>query len=376
MKNSTLVLSLLFLLVSSFMAHAIDCENPQNKLKNGSFEQRESIGLIFPFFRVTDWNTDGWALFTREQGNEECGNYYGLLTNLDIPIIFGNPYVKIYQDVPLTDDVTSVTLTIWAGKIWNCNADIRLVFLDSNGDEISGSTKTVVVTQIVTLSDGLAEYTLTGSVPAGAKTVRVECRTQKTLDKIAPFLKVDGAVLLFETETTLPVELASLSATMVEDIVEVSWQTASEENTGRFEVQHSSNGSSWNTLTEIKAAGNHAGLLTYRFVHTAPSHGINYYRLKTVDLDGTFEYSKIVNVVYGRADLNAYLYPNPSAGLINFGTASARDVVVLDLRGNPVVKRNAVTDKLDLSALRSGIYMVSWTDEINQKHTQRLVISR
>src|SRR5690606_15734214 len=135
--------------------------------------------------------------------------------------------------------------------------------------------------------------TLTGSVPAGAKTVRVERRTQKTLDKIAPFLKVDGAVLLFETETTLPVELASLSATMVEDIVEVSWQTASEENTGRFEVQHSSNGSSWNTLTEIKAAGNHVGLLTYRFVHTAPSHGINYYRLKTVDLDGTFEYSKI-----------------------------------------------------------------------------------
>lgn len=373
MKNSTL--ALFFFLASSIMAHAIDCTHPQNKLKNGSFEQRESIGLLFPFFRVTDWNTDGWALFTREQGYQECGNYYGLLTNLDIPIILGNPYVKIYQDVALTDDVTSVTLTIWAGKIWNCNADIRLVFQDSNGDEMPGSTKTAEVTRIVTLSNGLAEYTLTGGVPTGAKTVRVECRTQKTLDKVAPFLKVDGAVLLFETETTLPVELASLSATMVEDIVEVSWQTASEENTGRFEVQHSSNGISWNTLAEVKAAGNHAGLLNYKFVHSMPSPGINYYRLKTIDLDGTFEYSKIVTVIYNRAAPYAYIYPNPSAGMIHFGTASARDVVVLDLSGNMVVKRTTVTDKLDLSALRSGIYLVSWTDEVDQKHTQRVLIS-
>jgi len=378
MRKSTFALSFLILLTCSFTAFAIDCEHPHNKLKNGSFEEADNIGTRWkPIWRVKDWKTAGSNVtLTQEQGYQKCGSYYGLITNNNnYSDRYGSPRVFVYQDVPLTDDVKSVTLTMWAGKHADCYTDIRLIFLNNMGQEIAGSTQTVVVTHIIGTYAGLGEYTLKGTVPTGAKHVRVECGTQKVKNQTNKYMKLDGAVLLFEIETTLPVELASIQATTVEANVEVSWQTASEVNTSRFEVQHSTNGTSWNTLTELEAAGNYEGLLNYRFVHAEPSAGINYYRLKMVDLDGTFEYSKIVNVLYSRAVVNAYLFPNPSTGSVTFGTQNARDIIVLDLSGNPVFRRNGTADKLDLSSLRSGVYMVSWSDEKNQKYSQRLVIS-
>ncbi|HFA49288.1 MAG TPA: hypothetical protein ENJ95_09750 [Bacteroidetes bacterium] len=54
----------------------------------------------------------------------------------------------------------------------------------------------------------------------------------------------------------------------------------------------------------------------YNFIHQNPNSGINYYRLKQIDFDGGFEYSKIISVEI-KKDNDINIYPNPMNGEIN-----------------------------------------------------------
>ena len=374
MKSFTLALSLLLLFGSTYTEAAIDCEHAHNKLVNGSFEEIETYDT--DKVRFTGWKISGEADFVPQQGYEVCGDFYGHFYKSNST----SQVASVFQEVFLTDDTKNVIFTVFAAKGSDNYSNIQLIFLNSLKQEISASTKMVVISRTFPSVAGLGEYTLKSNVPDGAKYVKIQFNTQNTSDNEPAELVIDGAVLVFQTETTLdtslPVVLASVSASTVENNIELSWQTASEVNTQSFEVQHSANGISWNTLAAVNASGNFTGLLNYRFVHTQPAAGVNYYRLKMVDLDGTFAYSKIVNAVYSRTAINAYLYPNPTTGKVAFGAEQARDVAVFDLSGNAVFTKSGRTEGLDLTSLRNGVYMVSWMDETNQKFTQRLVISR
>src|SRR5690606_40974728 len=123
------------------------------------------------------------------------------------------------------------------------------------GKESPGATKTKEVTRNVSESKGIAAYTLQSMVPAGAKKVRVEGRTKKQKNKKAQYLKLEGAVLLFKKDDTLPVELADFSAQGIENQVVLQWETTAELNAGNFDIEHSDNGSNWRTIGTVGAKG-------------------------------------------------------------------------------------------------------------------------
>jgi len=381
MRNSTFALSLF--LLASLNVTAADCDDMGNLLQN-AFETAKVNGAGKASF--DPWNVNGNARFIVGTGDAVCGDNYAILENENDLVPNKNTFISTYQNITIPAGTTNLVFRIWAAKDEKVESFINFRF--SNGP-LSGTVYPIEITNLYTGPGSLVEYTLSIPIPSG--TTRAEVRISSEV-KVAGTggknVYLDGGNIKSgdvtppddddddDDETTLPVELASIEARLLENNVELTWQTASEVNTSRFEVQHSANGINWNTLTEVQAAGNFAGLKNYRFLHAQPSAGINYYRLKMVDLDGTFAYSKIVNVLNTRSTLNAYLYPNPSSGNVSFGTVNALNVAVYDLSGNAVVRKNGATDKLDLSSLRTGIYMVSWSDENNQKFTQRLVISR
>ena len=90
----------------------------------------------------------------------------------------------------------------------------------------------------------------------------------------------------------------------------VSWETASEKNADHFEVEGSRDGAVFSTIGTVKAAGVSAETRAYAFTDDRVLSGIYYYRLKTVDLDGRFEYSKTVSIDFATA-LTIQAYPNP-----------------------------------------------------------------
>lgn len=117
----------------------------------------------------------------------------------------------------------------------------------------------------------------------------------------------------------LPVELSSFTANTSGRTVSLNWKTATEINSSKFEIQRSavkagSTERTWTTIGEVSAAGSSNSVKEYSFADKRLQTGKYAYRLKMIDNDGTFEYSK--NEVEGEVGLPKEFaisqnYPNP-----------------------------------------------------------------
>lgn len=116
----------------------------------------------------------------------------------------------------------------------------------------------------------------------------------------------------------LPVELVEFNAHLNNQKVDVIWMTASEKNNSHFEIQKSADAHSFASIGNVKSAGingNSYSTLQYQFEDVSPLSGVSYYRLKQVDFDKSYNYSKIVSVNYIKEkNIRFVIYPNPNNG--------------------------------------------------------------
>lgn len=138
----------------------------------------------------------------------------------------------------------------------------------------------------------------------------------------------------------LPVELASFAATLDGSRVLLNWETASELNNAGFEVEQLVDGR-FATTGWVSGAGTTDAAQAYRFEVQDPQPGINIFRLKQIDFDGTVSYSERVSVMVTiEENFVAAPYPNPfnPETTISFGTARDQQVrvEVVDMLGRRV----------------------------------------
>jgi hypothetical protein len=124
----------------------------------------------------------------------------------------------------------------------------------------------------------------------------------------------DFATALTPSPVILPVELLNFSAKLItKNTVKHTWQTATEKQTSYFLIERSKDGFNFGVIGRVEAAGNSTTLRTYDFLDNTPFEGLNYYRLKIVDKDGSFSYSKIVAVNLQGTDHSLFnVFPNPA----------------------------------------------------------------
>lgn len=164
-------------------------------------------------------------------------------------------------------------------------------------------------------------------------------------------------------ETALPLNLISFTATKENGSHILHWNTASEVGTDNFEIQRSSNAKSFQTIATVNANG--SGNHQYSYNDQPADDRTSYYRLKMNDLDDTYSYSMIISV-NGKADFAA-VYPNPAGAEITFRASNAllkTTATLHDISGRKlqtIVISNSV-QKLNISSLASGMYMVKFAD--------------
>lgn len=122
-----------------------------------------------------------------------------------------------------------------------------------------------------------------------------------------------GSLNTFSDISALPVRLISFEGKLnVAGLAELHWKTAEEVNNLGFEIQKSHDGKTWDLIGWVDGAGSSEVQHTYKFVDQDFST-TSYYRLRQVDLDDSFTYSKIVCVIPEKESLERlYVYPNPS----------------------------------------------------------------
>lgn len=96
--------------------------------------------------------------------------------------------------------------------------------------------------------------------------------------------------------TVLPVTLVSFGVRKSAEGNTLNWQTTSESESSRFSIEKSSDSRSFRSIGTVTAAGQSNTILNYAFTDTAPSEGHNYYRLKMIDRDETFSYSRVISI--------------------------------------------------------------------------------
>jgi hypothetical protein len=171
----------------------------------------------------------------------------------------------------------------------------------------------------------------------------------------------------------LPVELVSFTGEKDGETSVLSWQTASERNVSHFSVQRSEDGFQWKEIGTVNATGNSQQLQSYEFVDDNPLLGDNYYRISSVDLDGTLEFSDIVVLSFDRS-ANLIVYPNPgAAGEALNVKGEFQTLVALDQLGRHVpVQRNG--QQLAVQA-GPGVYLLTFLSADGASETVRVVIN-
>jgi len=142
----------------------------------------------------------------------------------------------------------------------------------------------------------------------------------------------------FAASAPLPVTLVQFIASRNDDqTIKVSWATAQEENASHFDVERTGDAGAWETIGTVKAKGFSSITTNYTYTDLYPLSGTNYYRLKMVDLDGKFKYSKVVSVSSNTKGESLVIYNNPFTDLIrlkvNTASADNLNLMVTDMLG-------------------------------------------
>jgi hypothetical protein len=151
----------------------------------------------------------------------------------------------------------------------------------------------------------------------------------------------------------------------------LTWQTAQETRFNHFEIERSTDSKTWQYLAEVKAKGGQGS--GYQTIDQKPHYGINYYRLKMVDNDGTFDYSKIVSVDWTKpSSTNWALFPNPVKDKLfvtgNEDKAGEQTVLILDSAGKLVAQTTIFTlrNGFSINNLPNGTYFLDISDKTRQ----------
>jgi len=187
----------------------------------------------------------------------------------------------------------------------------------------------------------------------------------------------DYTVYMKANLNPLPVRLVDFTSKCSQGVSRLNWVTASEENNEKFIVEQSNDGKLFESKGEVAGMGNSKELNSYSFEDRNPSYGISYYRLKQVDFDGQFEYSKIiVNKCIDKIDLK--MQPNPTDNLLKImGFGAHANVSVMNSLGL-VIMTEEIKDNyhaLELGHLGAGIYNVTISND-EESVTKQVLVSK
>ena len=181
-------------------------------------------------------------------------------------------------------------------------------------------------------------------------------------------ISFNGKIYRF-VPTVVPVELISFSAVIVENGIKLNWFTATETNNAGFAIERSLDGTNYSEIFFVGGNGTTTNRNVYTYLDKTARAGINYYRLKQIDFDGSYEYSQVAIVNLGVPDkfILDQNYPNPfnPTTRISFYVPQNSFVTlkIYDLLGTEIstlVNEDRVAGyhkiEFDATQLSSGIY--------------------
>ena len=168
-------------------------------------------------------------------------------------------------------------------------------------------------------------------------------------------------------EVVEPIKLMSFDVQKHDASVEIYWTTEHEINSKEFIVERSLDGNTWNGIATVNAAGNSSAEINYSTNDLNPAKGMNYYRLKQIDLSNNYKYSAIKAVYFDSdvvvTNMNTGIGPNPARDKVTVylpGNTAIVSINIYNMKGQLLKK--LTSDKeivpINISDLSRGVYVV------------------
>ena len=289
----------------------------------------------------------------------------------------GSARVTITINTAIINWVTPFTITDGCGNLWS-------VFTSG----VTGTTTTVQIrnSQPLPSGTGCEIHLPIRGVATGSAAVTVGSTVfgAGVSDPVGTNQSATTTVLV---EAPTPVTLSRFQATVVGADARLEWTTSSERNNAFFEILHSVNGKTFESIGKVFGKGTTSSRNTYSFTDVAPDKSrIHYYRLRQVDNDGTASLSGIQSVQfdsYVGLVLSAYADPARNVRvLVDYGDdqlAGRATISLLDLSGRRLAVRPVDLAKgknevrLESAGLASGLYVIRLENE-SRPATVRVVV--
>lgn len=217
--------------------------------------------------------------------------------------------------------------------------------------------------------------------------------TINTTNKTLTLTALSTEFMLGNTQTPLPVTFIKFEGKAFENHNLLEWETATEINADRFQIERSLNGINWEAIGSVSAAGNSNQILKYNFQDADYLDVESFYRLKQIDFDGQFEYSNVVLIDRSSIDREPLqveakisLFPNPTKAakeiniisnlsLEKFGFIEIYNVNGQFVQSSPIyrTKDNTQAQLKLLEGIEAGQYILRLMGDYETK-TFRLII--
>lgn len=400
----SLLSSLSFAQSISLLAGSSYTQNFDGLANSGTTNDQSTLPLGW---YMLETGTNANTTYAADNGSSNAGNTYsygstgstdralgGLLSGNLIPL-FGASFTN---NTGIT--LTSITIS-YTGELWRLGTTGRTDQLDfslsldatslttGNWPDINNlDFVTPNITGTAGARDGNAagnrtaiSFTITGlSIPNGATFwIRWSDFNATSADD---GLAVDDFTLSTNA-SILPVKLTDFSVTRQQQAVVASWATLTETNSKQFELQRNVAGSSWTTVATVAAQGNSNSRREYKALDAQPLAGTVLYRIKSIDLDGSFTYSSVQQLTVQAAALQAKLYPNPASQQVFVQLTDASTfkgwLQISNNNGQVLLRRQVSSSngqlQVPIQQLTAGMYSVQLVEEASgKKQTLSLIV--
>jgi len=176
----------------------------------------------------------------------------------------------------------------------------------------------------------------------------------------ADAVDIDGLFSALGSANLLPIKWKSFTASNQKDKVLLQWETLSETNTLHYTIQYSSNGSTFENIGKVAAAGNSNIGRKYQYIHQNPLPVTGYYRLQQMDIDGRQMYSAVIKNNFKQDNDADFLIPATMIvnGTLQINVQKPAVIDLINIEGKVLYKWNMNTGVhyLNISSLTKGLY--------------------
>ena len=301
-----------------------------------------------------------------------------------------SPYAECFQDVDLSSFATDIdmgsALINYGGYLADFNGsdlpELSVSLLDGSSN---------LLHQTDTFSNQTSNWTLidqTEGIPSGTRTARLILMGTRNagIDNDSYFddlfIRVNTNPAACDTlQAILPVELLTFRGWHETKKNILEWKTTSETNTSVFEIEKSENGTGFHQIGTKETLGNAQSSNVYNFIDKNPFSGYNYYRLKMIDSDGQFEYSRVV-AIFAIEDFGISLFPNPTSDNTTlkvkvFEAQNSLKYSIFNSIGDKIYKQISISSaitEIKTNHLSSGIYFLIVEEKSKLVYSTRLLI--